>query len=261
MGFTKVPWLVWDCSLLICSIYIVYFITSCLKHVINFLPYSFAGVFLIDCSSNGKVGLARAPPSNCFLWSSIFCIYFLLCVQKLTSVILLLFHTSLLTAGRPRLTKEISHCHADCLSEHWGKCACTDDEVPPWLSGVSVNHCYRAKLHLGWNISACLLLWLLNTGDKILVSLLTVWIQTKSIDFSLDLYYRGLFQLPFGKFPLILTRVGPDLESFLLQQSGYLMSGFLLKCINFITEYSLIEMKLNIKLIIHADLFPTPAWS
>lgn len=179
----------------------------------------------------------------------------------LTSVILLLFHSSLLTAVRPRLTKEISHCHADCLSKHWGKYACTDDEVPQWLRGISVNHCYGAKLHLRWNIRACLLLWLFNTGDKILASLLTVWIQSKSVDFSLDLYYCNLIQLPFGKFPLILTRVGPDLESFLLQQSGYLMSGFLLECINFITEHSLIEMKLNIKLIIYADLFPTPAWS
>lgn len=215
MGFTKVPWLVWDCSLLICSIYIVYFITSCLKHVVNFLPYSFIADFLIDCSSYGKVGLARVSPSDCFLWSSIFCIYYSLSVQKLTCVILLLFHSSLLMAVRPRLTKEISHCHADCLSRQWGKYARTHDEVLQWLSGISVNHCYGAKLHLRWNVSACLLLWLLNTGVKILVSLLTVQVQSQSLDFSLDLYYWGLIQLPFGKFPLILTRVGRNLESFL----------------------------------------------
>lgn len=151
-------------------------------------------------------------PSNHFLCSSVFCISYSLCVQKLTSILLLFFHTCLLTAVRPRLTKEISHCHADFLSKYLGKCICTDDEVPEWLKGMPVNHCDGAKLHLRCNSSACFVLQLLNTGNKAAVSLLLAWIQSRSTNFSLDLCYCGLILLLFGKFPLILIRIGPDLE-------------------------------------------------
>lgn len=142
-------------------------------------------------------------PGNHFLCSPILCTYYSLCVQKLTSIILLLFHPCLLTAVSPRLTKEISHCHADWLSKHWGKCVCTDDEVPQWLSGIPVNHCDGAKLHLRCSISPCFELQLLNTGNEVAVSLLLVWIQSRPTDFSLDLCYCGLILLLFGKFPLI----------------------------------------------------------